>query len=173
MKIKQTQVLSALAISFGLLSLFSIWNVFNWDILGWGTQLFLFPFLALISYLAKLTPAKPAVFVRIQMGLLVLHTALYFLVFNFQDPHAPNLLALLVGFLFASVVLIFAKANAIEGQKKQEKAVLFQKQIKILLSLAAIFYLLMGVFAHPDFLLPGICLELAALILYFYHLIRP
>lgn len=173
MKIKQAQILSALAISFGLLSLFSIWNVFNWDLLGWGTQLFLFPFLAVISYLAKLTPAKPVVFVRIQIGLLVLHALLYFLVFNFQDPHAPNLLLLLVGFLLASVVLIFAKMQAFEVQKKQGKAALFQKQSKILLVTSAMFYILMGVLAHVDFLLPGICLELAAIILYFYYLIRP
>ena len=173
MKIKQTQIFSALAISFGLLSLFSIWNVFNWDILGWGTQLFLFPFLAVISYLAKLTPAKPAVFVRIQIGLLILHTALYFLVFNFQDPHAPNLLLLLLGFLLATLVLLFAKANAIEVQKKQGKAAAFQKQSKLLLVISAVFYILMGVLAHADFLLPGICFELAALLLYFYYLMRP
>ena len=128
MKIKQTQVLSGLAISFGLLSLFSIWNVYNWDILGWGTKLFLFPFLAVIGFMAKLTPAQPPIFARIQIGLLFLHTALYFLVFNFQDPHAPNLLLLLLGFLLASIVLIFAKVHALETGKKQGKSASFQKQ---------------------------------------------
>ena len=173
MKIKQPQVLSGLAISFGLLSLFSIWNVYNWDILGWGTKLFLFPFLAVISFMAKLTPAKPAIFVRLQLGILVLHTALYFLVFNFQDPHAPNLLLLLLGFLLASVVLIFAKVQELETGKKQGKSASFQKQSKVLLLIAAGFYLSMGLFAHADLLLPGIIFELAALILYFYHLMRP
>ncbi|MDP4596762.1 MAG: hypothetical protein NWS92_07300 [Crocinitomicaceae bacterium] len=173
MKIKQTQVLSGLAISFGLLSLFSIWNVYNWDILGWGTKLFLFPFLAVISFMAKLTPNKPPLFVRIQLGILVLHTALYFLVFNFQDPHAPNLLLLLLGFLLASIVLIFAKVHALETGKKQGKSASFQKQSKVLLLIAAGFYLSMGVLAHADLLLPGIIFELAALILYFYYLMRP
>jgi len=173
MKIKQTQVLSGLAISFGLLSLFSIWNVYNWDILGWGTKLFLFPFLAVIGFMAKLTPAKPAIFVRIQMGLLVLHTVLYFLVFNFQDPHAPNLLLLLLGFLLASVVLIFAKVHALENEKKQRGAASFQKQSKVLLLIAAGFFLGMGVFADADLLLPGIIFEIVALIMYFFYLMRP
>ena len=173
MKIKQPQVLSALTMCFGLLSLFSIWNVYNWDILGWGTKLFLFPFLAVISFMAKLTPAQPPIFARIQIGLLFLHSALYFIVFNFQDPHTPNLLSLLLGFLLASVILIFAKAHTLDTPKKQGKTALFAKQIKGLLILACVFYLLMAGFARADLLLPGICLELAALILYFYYLMRP
>jgi hypothetical protein len=179
MKIKQTQVLSALAIGFGLLSLFSIWNVFNWDILGWGTQLFLFPFLALISYLTKLTPAKPTIFVRIQIGLLVLHTLLYFLVFNFQDPHAPNLLLLLLPMLLASVVLIFGKVHTfnktsfIQKTNIQGRVLVFQNQSKGFLIIAALFYLSMGVFQWADLILPGIIFELFGLLIFLYHLIRP
>jgi hypothetical protein len=43
----------------------------------------------------------------------------------------------------------------------------------VLLLIAAGFYLSMGVFAQADLLLPGIIFELAALILYFYYLMRP
>lgn len=175
MKIKQTQVISGLLLTFGLLSLFSIWNVFNWDILGWGTKLFLFPFLALISFLAKLTPAKPTLFLRIQLGLLGLHTLLYFWVFNFQDPHSPNLLLLLLSLFWSTVTLLFAKTIALEHLEQQqinhkEKA---SKRIKGLLLLAALFYLLMGLFGKPDFILPGIVSEVLALIAYFTLLIRP
>ncbi|MEN9994224.1 MAG: hypothetical protein RL762_881 [Bacteroidota bacterium] len=179
MKIKQTQVLSGLAISFGLLSLFSIWNVYNWDILGWGTKLFLFPFLAVIGFMAKLTPAKPAIFVRIQMGLLVLHTVLYFLVFNFQDPHAPNLLLLLLPLLFANIVLVFGKVHALNKTRFTQKTniqgrgLVFQIQSKGFLIMAALFYLSMGVFQWADLILPGIICELWALLIFLYHLMRP
>jgi hypothetical protein len=179
MKIKQTQIISGLVLTFGLLSLFSIWNVFNWDILGWGTKLFLFPFLALISFLAKLTPAKPTLFLRIQLGLLGLHTLLYFWVFNFQDPHAPSLLLLLLPMLLASVVLIFAKVqnlnktSFIQKTNIQGKVLVFQNQSKGFLIIAALFYLSMGVFQWADLILPGIIFELLGLVIFLYHLIRP
>jgi len=179
MKIKLNQAISGLAIFFGLLSLFSIWNVYNWDFLGWGTKLFLFPFLAVISFLAKLTPEKPKLFVRLQLGLLGLHTLLYLWVFNFQDPHAPNLLSLLLPMLFASVVLIFAKVHNLQKtsfiQKTniQGKVLVFQNQSKGFLIISALFYLCMGVFQWADLILPGIICELWGLAIFFYHLIRP
>jgi hypothetical protein len=85
MKIKQSQILTGLALSFGLLSLFSIWNIYNWDLLGWGTKLFLFPFLAAISFLTKLTPEQTPLYVRIQLGLLGLHTLFYLIVFELAN----------------------------------------------------------------------------------------
>ncbi len=173
MKIKLNQGISGLAIFFGLLSLFSIWNVYNWDILGWGTKLFLFPFLAVISFLAKITPEKPKLFVRLQLGLLGLHMLLYLWVFNFQDPHAPNLLSLLLPMLFASVVLIFAKVHNLQKTNIQGKVLVFQNQSKGFLIIAALFYLSMGVFQWADLILPGMIFELLALLIFFYHLIRP
>jgi hypothetical protein len=46
------------------------------------------------------------------------------------------------------------------------------KRIKGLLLLTGLFYLLMGAFAHVDFLLPGITLEILALIYYFSLLLK-
>ena len=82
MKIKQSQIITGLAFSFGLLSLFSIWNIYNWDLLGWGSKLFLFPFLAAIGFLAKLTPEQAPLYVRIQLSLLGLHMLFYLIVFR-------------------------------------------------------------------------------------------
>lgn len=172
MKIKQTQVLSGLAISFGLLSLFSIWNVYNWDILGWGTKLFLFPFLAAISFLTKLTPEQTPLYLRIQLGLLGLHTLFYLIVFNLQDPHTPNLLLLLLSLLLSTIVLLLAKISLLSSRKNQYQIQVHSKRMKGLLLVAGLFYLLMATFAHVDFLLPGIVLEVFALIYYFGLLLK-
>ncbi|MEY3074877.1 MAG: hypothetical protein RJB25_515 [Bacteroidota bacterium] len=172
MKIKLNQAISGLAIFFGLLSLFSIWNVYNWDILGWGTKLFLFPFLAVISFLAKLTPEKPKLFVRLQLGLLGLHTLLYLWVFNFQDPHAPNLLLLLLSLFWATLLLLLSKTQALRQlhSMKRDSAI---RRIEVLLVGAALVYLIMALFALPDLILLGILLEVAGLVFYFALLMRP
>lgn len=170
MKIKQSQILSGLALTFGLLSLFSIWNIYNWDLLGWGTKLFLFPFLAAISFLTKLTPEQTPHYVRIQLGLLGLHTLFYLIVFNLQDPHAPNLLLLLVSPLLSTIVLLLAKISLLSSNKYQLQ--IHTKRIKGLLIVAGLFYLLLGVFAHIEFLLPGIVLEIFALIYFFSLLLK-
>ncbi len=172
MKIKQSQILAGLALCFGLLSLFSIWNSYQWDILGWGTQLFLFPFLAAISFLAKLTPQQLQLYVRIQIGLLVLHTLLYLIVFNLQDPHAPNLLLLLVSLLLSTITFIFAKISSLTPVNNPSKLKLQTNRLKGLLLVSGLFFLAMGSFAHIDFLLPGIVLEVVALIGYFVLLIK-
>jgi hypothetical protein len=173
MKVNLTSISSWLAIVFGLLSMFSIWNIYNWDILGWGTKLFLFPFLAVIAFFGRLTSEQSPTFIRIQLGLLLLHGVLYFLVFNFQDPHAPNLLLLVVALLLSSIVLIFSKVQSLGKPKKHGRIYSFEKQIKALLLLSGTFYLGMGILANPQLLLPGIILELSALLMYLYHLIRP
>jgi hypothetical protein len=173
MKMNQSKVISGLVLAFSLLSLFSFWNVFNWDILGWGTKLFLFPFLALIGFLAKLTPAKPVIFVRIQLGLLCLHALLYFWVFNFQDPHAPNLLLLLLSLFWSTLVLVYSKSHTLAHVQQPNNQNASVKRIRGLLIFAAILYLFMGVFAKPDFILPGIIIEVLALITYFVRLMRP
>lgn len=172
MKIKQSQILSGLALTFGLLSLFSIWNIYNWDLLGWGTKLFLFPFLAAISFLTKLTPEQTPLYVRIQLGLLGLHTLCYLIVFNLQDPHAPNLLLLLVCPLLSTIVLLLAKVSLLSSRQNQYQLQAQTKRIKGLLMVAGLFYLLLGVFAHADFLLPGIILEVVAIIYYFSLLLK-
>jgi hypothetical protein len=172
MKIKQSQILSGLALTFGLLSLFSIWNIYNWDLLGWGTKLFLFPFLAAISFLTKLTPEQTPLYVRIQLSLLGLHTLFYLIVFNLQDPHAPNLLLLLVSPLLSTIVLLLAKISLLSSRQNQYQLQGHTKRIKGLLFLTGLFYLLMGAFAHVDFLLPGIILEVVAIIYYFSLLLK-
>ena len=55
----------------------------------------------------------------------------------------------------------------------EEYFALQEKQIKALLLLSGTFYLGMGILANPQLLLPGIILELSALLMYLYHLIRP
>lgn len=172
MKIKQSQILAGLALSFGLLSLFSIWNSYNWDFLGWGTKLFLFPFLAAISFLAQLTPQQMQLYVRIQIGLLVLHTLLYLVVFNLQDPHAPNLLLLLVSLLLSTLTFIYTKISLLSSTSNLSKLGLQTNRLKGLLLVAGLFFVAMGSFAHIDFLLPGIILEVVAIIGYFILLIK-
>ena len=172
MKIKQSQILTGLALSFGLLSLFSIWNIYNWDLLGWGTKLFLFPFLAAISFLTKLTPEQAPLHVRIQLGLLGLHTLFYLIVFNLQDPHTPNLLLLLVCPLLSTIVLLLAKISLLSSRQNQYQLQAQTKRIKGILMVAGLFYVLLGVFAHVDFLLPGIILEVVAIIYYFSLLLK-
>jgi hypothetical protein len=172
MKIKQSQILTGLALSFGLLSLFSIWNIYNWDLLGWGTKLFLFPFLAAISFLTKLTPEQTPLFVRIQLGLLGLHTLFYLIVFNLQDPHSPNLLLLLTSPLLSTIVLLLAKTSLLSSRQNQYQLQAQIKRIKGILIVAGLLYVLLGVFAHVDFLLPGIVLEVVAMIYYFSLLLK-
>lgn len=172
MKIKQSQILTGLALSFGLLSLFSIWNIYNWDLLGWGTKLFLFPFLAAISFLTKLTPEQTPLYVRIQLGLLGLHSLFYLIVFNLQDPHSPNLLLLLTSPLLSTIVLLLAKISLLSSRQNQYQLLAQTKRIKGILMVAGLFYVLLGVFAHTDFLLPGIVLELVASIYYFSLLLK-
>ena len=172
MKIKQSQILAGLALCFGLLSLFSIWNTYQWDILGWGTQLFLFPFLAAISLLAKLTPQQQQLYVRIQIGLLVLHTILYLIVFNLQDPHAPNLLLLLVSLLLSTLTFISAKISLITSATNPSNLRLQTNRVKGLLLVSGLFFVAMGSFAQLDFLLPGIVLEVVAIIGYIVLLIK-
>jgi hypothetical protein len=172
MKIKQSQILAGLALCFGLLSLFSIWNSYQWDILGWGTQLFLFPFLAAISFLAKLTPQQRQLYVRIQIGLLVLHTILYLIVFNLQDPHAPNLLLLLVSLLLSTLIFISAKISLITSATNPSKLRLQTNRVKGLLLVSGLFFVAMGSFAQLDLLLPGIVLEVVAIIGYIVLLIK-
>jgi hypothetical protein len=81
--------------------------------------------------------------------------------------------------LFASVVLIFAKVHNLQKtsfiQKTniQGKVLVFQNQSKGFLIIAALFYLSMGVFQWADLILPGMIFELLALLIFFYHLIRP
>lgn len=152
MKISQDKIRTALALTFGLLSLFSVWNIYNWDFLGWGSKLFLFPFLAVIALMAKLSPKTPKWASPLQLGLLVLHGFFYFWIFNFQDPHAPNLLLLLVPMLLSTTLLIWSKNSV--------------KAVYYLLGLAACFYLLMGLLANQNLLTPGIVFEVLGLLLY-------
>lgn len=172
MNSKGAQILTALALGFGLLSLFSVWNIYNWDLLGWGTQLFLFPFLAVISFLARLTPSEAPLYVRLQFGMLALHTILYFVVFNLQDPYAPNLLLLLVSLLLCSLILIYAKISTYAPTQKTYPFKAYVLRTKGLLVVSGLFYVAMGVCSYSDFLLPGVVLEVTALVLYFVLLLR-
>jgi len=158
MKITQAKILTALTLGFGLLSLFSVWNIYNWDFLGWGSKLFLFPFLTVIALMAKLSPKKPKWISSIQIGLMALHGVCYFVVFNVQDPHQPNLLLLLVPMLLSTICLIAAKSQ--------------QKQSIVFLAIAAISYILLGTTANPVFFFSGICFELFGLLLYLFAIMR-
>lgn len=158
MKITQAKILTALTLGFGLLSLFSVWNIYNWDFLGWGSKLFLFPFLTVIALMAKLSPKKPKWISSIQIGLMALHGVCYFVVFNLQDPHQPNLLLLLVPMLLSTICLIAAKSQ--------------QKQSIVFLAIAAILYILLGTIAKPVFFYSGICFELFGLLLYLIAIMR-
>ncbi|MFM8962889.1 MAG: hypothetical protein ACKOGD_03485, partial [Sphingomonadales bacterium] len=151
-------ILTALTLGFGLLSLFSVWNNYNWDFLGWGSKLFLFPFLTVIALMAKLSPKKPKWISSIQIGLMALHGLCYFVVFNLQDPHQPNLLLLLVPMLLSTICLIAAKSQ--------------QKQSIVFLAIAAISYILLGTTANPVFFFSGICFELFGLLLYLIAIMR-
>lgn len=171
MKIKTGQILSGLVLGFGLLSLFSVWNIYNWDLLGWGSRLFLFPFLTVISLMAKLSPQEAKLHVKLQLGLLFLHVLLYFVVFNLQDPHSPNLLLLLLSMLLSTTLLIWTKVSRIQTTGTQQLAAQ-QKRVAFILSLSAVFYFLMGLLAHQDFLLPGIAFEVLGLIYFLYLLLK-
>ncbi len=158
MKITQAKILTALTLGFGLLSLFSVWNIYNWDFLGWGSKLFLFPFLTVIALMAKLSPAKPKWISSIQIGLMALHGVCYFFVLNLQDPHQPNLLLLLVPMLLSTTCLIAAKSQ--------------QKQSIVLLAIASVLYILLGTTGNPRFFFPGLCFELLGLLVYLIAIMR-
>jgi hypothetical protein len=93
-------------------------------------------------------------------------------VFNLQDPHAPNLLLLLVCPLLSTIVLLLAKVSFLSSRQNQYQLQVQSKRIKGMLIVAGLFYLLLGFFAHVDFLLPGIILELVAIIYYFVLLLK-
>jgi hypothetical protein len=172
MKISRTQIWSGLAIGFGLLSLFSIWNIYNWALLGWGSKLFLFPFLAVISFMAKLSVQKRILFEQIQGVLLLLQIALYFFVFNLQDPHHPNLLLLLIPMLLSTTILILAKKEQLKAPNAPQSLVKTSKQVSFLLYISCLFYVLMGVLKHQAFLLPGIAFEILGMVFYFVLLLK-
>lgn len=172
MKISRTQIWSGLAIGFGLMSLFSIWNILNWALLGWGSKLFLFPFLAVISFMAKLSIQKRLLFEQIQGGLLLLQILLYFFVFNFQDPHHPNLLLLLVPMLLSTNIFILAKKEQLKATNSPQSLIKTSKQVGFLLYISCLFYVLMGALKHQAFLLPGIAFEILGLVFYFVLLLK-
>ncbi|MEN9699047.1 MAG: hypothetical protein RLZZ301_245 [Bacteroidota bacterium] len=85
----------SLTILFGALSLFASYNVLNWDILGWGSTLFLFPFLCAISALPLLIRQATPYFRWAIIGSLVLHVVLYSLLFKKDNPETVNLMLIL------------------------------------------------------------------------------
>ncbi len=172
MKITQKKIASILSIVFGLLSLLSFWNSYNWNILGWGSQLFLFPFLALISFMAKLSPNKPKKWIYIQFALLLLHTTIYIMVWYLQNPYRPNLLLLLVPVLCSTAVLIWSKISRLGNDADQQKLLLQKKGIYFTLLIAMLLYTSMGIFVQLKLVLPGIIFETIGLIGYFYLLIK-
>jgi hypothetical protein len=109
MKNKSPQFFGAIALVSASISLFSIWNVFNWEFLEWGTQLFLFPFICTLSVMGYFSKADPKWSQASILTLMAAHVGLYFLVFKFQDPYAPQLLLLLIPTLLAVQVLLSGK----------------------------------------------------------------
>jgi hypothetical protein len=172
MKITSSQILSALSIGFGLLSFFSIWNIYNWDLLGWGTKLFLFPFLAVISFLGKLSIQQNAIYLRLQVAMLLLHFGVFVFVFDIQDPHSPNLLLLLLPLLLATTILIFSKTQQLINKSAPQQLIVQKRRLTILLLVAAVCYISMALFRLQEFLMPGIILETLALVFYFFILLR-
>jgi hypothetical protein len=69
-------------------------------------------------------------------------------------------------------VLLLAKISLLSSRQNQYQLQAQTKRIKGILLVAGLFYVLLGVFAHVDFLLPGIVLELVALIYYFSLLLK-
>jgi hypothetical protein len=106
---KSPQIFGAIALVSASISLFSVWNVLNWEFLNWGTQLFLFPFICAISVMGFFSKADPKWSKVSIFLLLILQVVLYFIVFKFQDPYAPQLLLLLLPTLLAIQVLLAGK----------------------------------------------------------------
>jgi hypothetical protein len=106
---KSSQIFGAIALVCASLSLFSVWNLLQWDFLNWGTQLFLFPFICAISVMGFFSKADPSWSKISLYVLLFLQAALYFFVFKYQDPYAPQLLLLLLPTLLAIQVLLAGK----------------------------------------------------------------
>lgn len=172
MKITRKKIASILSVVFGLLSLLSLWNNYNWNIVGWGSQLFLFPFLAVISFMAKLSPSKPKKWISIQFALLVLHTLFYYSVLYLQDRYLPNLLLLLVPVLCSTALLIWSKNSLLSPTADQQRLLLQKKGIFIFLLISMLLYASMGIFVELKLLLPGIIFETIGLIGYFFLLIK-
>lgn len=106
---KSPQIFGAIALVSASLSLFSVWNLLQWDFLNWGTQLFLFPFICAICVMGFFSKADPA-WSKILLYILVfIQVALYFIVFKLQDPYSPQLLLLLLPTLLAIQVLLAGK----------------------------------------------------------------
>lgn len=62
--------------------------------------------------------------------------------------------------------------SLLSSRQNQYQLQVQTKRIKGLLMVGGLFYLLLGVFAHVDFLLPGIILEVVAIIYYFSLLLK-
>ena len=158
MKFTFNKLFITLSALFGLLSLFSIWNVYHWDVIGWGNQLFLFPFLTIISLLASFSVKERSPWVFIQTGLMLLHWLLYFLITT--RVIEPRLLLFLLPVLFSSVAYIWSKAQQINelslGRKPKSKT----NQIYVALSIALLFYVGMAISSSQILLLPGILVEI-------------
>ncbi|MFM6945547.1 MAG: hypothetical protein ACKOWW_00245 [Flavobacteriales bacterium] len=106
---KSPQIFGAIGLVSASLSLFSVWNLLQWDFLNWGTQLFLFPFICAICVMGFFSKADPSWSKYLLYGLLLCQVGLYFYVFKFQDPYAPQLLLLLLPTLLAIQVLLAGK----------------------------------------------------------------
>lgn len=106
---KSSQIFGAIALVCATLSLFSVWNILQWDFLNWGTQLFLFPFLCAISVMGFFSKADPSWSKISIFSLILVQVVLYFIVFKFQDPYSPQLLLLLIPSLLAIQLLLAGK----------------------------------------------------------------
>ena len=106
---KSPQFFGAIALVSASISLFSVWNLFNWDFLNWGTQLFLFPFICAISVMGFFSKADPSWSKISLLGLILIQVGLYFYVFKYQDPYSPQLLLLLLPSLLSIQVLLAGK----------------------------------------------------------------
>ncbi len=106
---KSPQIFGAIALVSASLSLFSVWNLLQWDFLNWGTQLFLFPFICAICVMGFFSKADSTWSKSLLYLLVVAQVGLYFYVFKFQDPYSPQLLILLLPTLLAIQVLLAGK----------------------------------------------------------------
>ena len=106
---KSPQIFGAIALVSASLSLFSVWNLLQWDFLNWGTQLFLFPFICAICVMGFFSKADPSWSKSLLYLLVVTQVGLYLYVFKFQDPYSPQLLILLLPTLLAIQVLLAGK----------------------------------------------------------------
>lgn len=165
MKFTFNKLFITLSAIFGLLSLFSIWNVYHWDVIGWGNQLLLFPFLTIIALLAFLSVQKKLLWVFIQIGLMLLHWLLYFLITTrFIEP---RLLLFLLPVLFSSIAYIWSKTQQINELSLGRKPKGRSNQIYIALCIALLFYIGIAITSSQKLLLPGILVEILGYVLYF------